>query len=276
MTSRSPLVEGELNVAGVRTRTLSVAGDGPPVLLLHGYTDSADTWRYVLKELADSGRAGIAVDLPGHGRATAQTRGPMLPQLKAFASALAEQHPDSVMAGNSLGGLSALLAAEDPDVPLAGVVAISPAGLGYQRWFLAMKSLIAPAMFASRALPPAAARPFVAGFYARVAVSEPPPVEALDRYASHFYSTKRIRGLLSMVDRLKSEALDGCIDLGAVHPPFQLVWGTKDWLVPVPSIEQLESHRPGTELVVWPGYGHCPQLEAPYKVAQQLIDFADR
>ncbi len=275
MIASGHVAEGELSIAGVRTRTLAVDGDGPPLLLLHGYTDSADTWRYVLGELAERGRAAIAVDLPGHGHATPQTKGPILPQLKAFASALAHEHPGSVMAGNSLGGLSALLAAADPAVPIAGVVAISPAGLGYQRWFLAMKSLIAPTMFASRALPPAAARRVVARFYSRVAVSTPPPREALDHYARHFHSTKRIRGMLSMVDRLQSEALAGCLNLADVHPPFQLVWGAKDWLVPVPSPEFLDSHRPDTELIVWPGHGHCPQLEAPAKVAEQLLTFAD-
>lgn len=123
---------GDLELAGVNTRTLSVEGDGPPILLLHGYTDSADTWRYVLAELAARGRAGIAVDLPGHGRAGVHEDAPILPQLRRFTSALVEHHPGSVVAGNSLGGLSAMLAAEDPNLPIAGIVAIGPAGLGYR------------------------------------------------------------------------------------------------------------------------------------------------
>ena len=40
-----PLVEHRLELAGTRTRALELEGDGPPVLLLHGYADSADTWR---------------------------------------------------------------------------------------------------------------------------------------------------------------------------------------------------------------------------------------
>jgi pimeloyl-ACP methyl ester carboxylesterase len=39
-----PIVERELDLEGVRTRALEIEGAGPPVVLLHGYADSADTW----------------------------------------------------------------------------------------------------------------------------------------------------------------------------------------------------------------------------------------
>ena len=138
MNGAGEIRASKLELAGVSTRALSVEGDGPAFLFLHGYTDSADTWRYVLTELGKRGRAAVAVDLPSHGHADTHADAPVLPQLKAFASALAERHPGSILAGNSLGGLAALLAAEDPALPVAGVVPIGPAGIGYERWFLAL------------------------------------------------------------------------------------------------------------------------------------------
>ncbi|HUE28529.1 MAG TPA: hypothetical protein VMP89_17270, partial [Solirubrobacteraceae bacterium] len=48
--------ESRLPLAGVRTRVLEVDGDGPPLVLLHGFSDSADTWRAMLERLARSGR----------------------------------------------------------------------------------------------------------------------------------------------------------------------------------------------------------------------------
>jgi pimeloyl-ACP methyl ester carboxylesterase len=113
---------GELRLAGVRRRALSVPGATPPILLLHGYSDSADTWRPVLAELAARGQSAVAVDLPSHGKADLHGRGPVLAQLRAFASALVEAPPGSVVAGDSLGGP----AAEDGAAPLAGVVAVGP------------------------------------------------------------------------------------------------------------------------------------------------------
>lgn len=42
-------------------------GDGPPVLLLHGWPTSSYLWRDVMPALADAGLRAIAPDLPGYG-----------------------------------------------------------------------------------------------------------------------------------------------------------------------------------------------------------------
>ncbi|MFQ3663798.1 MAG: 2-succinyl-6-hydroxy-2,4-cyclohexadiene-1-carboxylate synthase [Chloroflexaceae bacterium] len=47
-------------------------GHGPPLLLLHGFTGSAEEWAGLIPALAPL-RQVIAVDLPGHGRAPAPT-----------------------------------------------------------------------------------------------------------------------------------------------------------------------------------------------------------
>jgi pimeloyl-ACP methyl ester carboxylesterase len=50
------------------------AGDGPPVLLLHGWPQDACCWRYVIPRLADRHRL-IAPDLRGFGQTGAPGRG---------------------------------------------------------------------------------------------------------------------------------------------------------------------------------------------------------
>ncbi len=77
---REPLFEHRLELGGFETRALELEGEGPPVVLLHGYADSADTWRLVLDRLGREGRAALAVDLPGFGRADLLDDGLMLPQ----------------------------------------------------------------------------------------------------------------------------------------------------------------------------------------------------
>jgi pimeloyl-ACP methyl ester carboxylesterase len=51
--------EVRLNVAG--------AGDGPPVLLLHGFPDSWTLWRHQIDALTAAGHRVIAPDLRGFG-----------------------------------------------------------------------------------------------------------------------------------------------------------------------------------------------------------------
>src|SRR3954464_9877872 len=101
------LIEHRLPVAGHTTRALEVEGAGPGIVLLHGWGDSADTWRPLLDELATCGRRAIAVDLPGFGQATRLSPGAILPQLDDFALALIHEWGAGepvVVAGSTLGG----------------------------------------------------------------------------------------------------------------------------------------------------------------------------
>src|SRR5690242_1055826 len=133
-----PLFEHRLTLAGYDTRVLELEGDGIPLVLFHGYADSADTWRHTLARLARHGRRAIAVDLPGFGTADPLEREPILPQLDEFAYAairyVAGRPRRPVIAvGNSLGGCVALRLSERHGQQLAGVVGVAPAGLEMSR-----------------------------------------------------------------------------------------------------------------------------------------------
>src|SRR5687767_10279287 len=49
---------------------VELAGTGQPLLLLHGFTGSTETWAPVRQRLA-AGRQIVAIDLIGHGRSDA-------------------------------------------------------------------------------------------------------------------------------------------------------------------------------------------------------------
>src|SRR5579862_4212774 len=116
-----PLFEHRMQLAGYETRVLELEGDGAPIVMFHGYADSADTWRLVLALLARSGRRAVAVDLPGFGTADRLHGDPILPQLDAFALAAARyaagrSRAPVIAIGTSLGGCVALrLAERHPD-----------------------------------------------------------------------------------------------------------------------------------------------------------------
>src|SRR3954447_25691378 len=103
----SSVFEHRVQLTGGATRALEVAGEGPGIVLFHGWNHSADTWRPLLDELARRGRKAIAVELPGVGTAAPLAPGMVLPQLDAFAVEVvaiwAGEEP-MVVAGASLGG----------------------------------------------------------------------------------------------------------------------------------------------------------------------------
>ena len=133
-----PLFEHRLELAGYATRVLELEGDGVPIVMFHGYADSADTWRQSLALLGRLGRRAIAVDLPGFGVADPLSADPILPQLDAFASAAVDylagrRRVPVVAVGNSLGGCVSLRLAERRGGRLDGVLAVAPAGLEMSR-----------------------------------------------------------------------------------------------------------------------------------------------
>jgi 2-succinyl-6-hydroxy-2,4-cyclohexadiene-1-carboxylate synthase len=93
-----------------------VAGSGPPLVLLHGFTGSADAWGLLADRLAERFRV-LAFDLPGHGASPAP-EDPSRARLPQVADALiATLDRQDVGAacwlGYSLGGRLALQAALD-------------------------------------------------------------------------------------------------------------------------------------------------------------------
>jgi pimeloyl-ACP methyl ester carboxylesterase len=53
-----------------------------------------------------------------------------------------------------------------------------------------------------------------------------------------------------------------------------VVWGDRDRLVFHRGARRILDEVPGARLELMRGIGHCPQVEAPDKFAQILIDFS--
>ena len=93
-----------------------VTGTGPPLVLLHGFTGSADTWSGLTAALA-ADYTVIAPDLVGHGRsdAPAEVERYRMPRAAADLVALVRQlgHEGAAWLGYSLGGRTALQVVAD-------------------------------------------------------------------------------------------------------------------------------------------------------------------
>jgi pimeloyl-ACP methyl ester carboxylesterase len=207
-----------LRLGGYETRVLAVEGSGPAFVLVHGFGDSADTWRPLLLALAARGRRALALDLPGFGEADRLGPGPIMPQLDAVTTELCERvvrgDPHSgehgaVVVGNSLGGQVALRLAMDRDAPIGWVCAIAPAGVHTPAWVALVQHdpvvrtllrLPVPVRLPSRIV-----RPLIAGALGRLAFAEPVESDHVRYFATHYPSVASVRELHATLQRLLPE-----------------------------------------------------------------------
>ncbi len=128
------------DVPGARQRTVTIqahdvgpldlhlydAGDGPPVLLLHGWPQDAVSWRYVIPLLADRHRL-IAPDLRGFGQSDAPGRGYNGQTFGADAIALLDalEIERAHVIGHDWGGFAAFAAGLAAPKRIASMVALS-------------------------------------------------------------------------------------------------------------------------------------------------------
>jgi pimeloyl-ACP methyl ester carboxylesterase len=277
-----PLFEHCQRFAGFETRVLELEGDGPPLVMLHGWADSADTWRHVLAAAGRRDRRALAVDLPGFGAADPVGSGPVLPQLDDFTAELVEwaaEDDEAILAGNSLGGALALRAAErGPDLPLMGVVPVAPAGLDMPRWFdLVERDPILSRLLALPVpLPELVLREAVGRVYRTLAFAHPSAVErkAIDTFTSHHRDRATVHRIMESARRLIPE-LDDCFELERVACPVLLVWGARDRMVSPRGAERVLEALPTARLELIEDCGHCPQLEAPDDLVRLLLGFPE-
>ncbi len=262
-----------------RTRALEVPGDGPVFLLLHGFADHAGTWLPVLAELEAFGCRAVALDLPGYGEADQAGPGDALPQLDAFVRAAIERWTFDgvapIVVGNSLGGVLAIRAGQDPNAAVAGVVPVSPAGYGHA-WFIDVLerfSQLNPLMFVP-IVPMNTFRWLTANGFAWAAAGGGARVlPGICRAAGAQFRTR------ADVKRVMGSAPDLLKEIRSVSPapvtvPCLVIWGQHDRLTLVSGAAVLTGMVPTAELVILDDCGHCAQVTRPDLVAGHLVRFA--
>ncbi|MCW3017528.1 MAG: alpha/beta hydrolase fold protein [Solirubrobacterales bacterium] len=279
---QQPLIEYQLDLGDISTRALELEGDGPPLLLLHGFADSADTWRSVLARLARHGRRVLAVDLPGFGAATRLQRDEaVLPQLDRFVAAAVthlehECGAGVVVSGNSLGGCVALRAAANPALPIAAIVPIGPAGFDHPVWFSAIEAqpVLRHLLAAPVRLPEIVVRAAVGEGFRQLAFAHPraAPADVIAAFSEHHRTTRDIRRYLAIGRRMLPELIDP-FDLAAIRVPIMLIWGDHDRMVTHRGSRHLLAAHPQLRYELLLDVGHCPQLEVPDRIVALLQDF---
>ncbi len=255
---------------GWRVRYL-VAGEGDPLLLVHGLGGSAANW-VALVPLLLPGRRLLVPDLPGHGGSSPL---PAAPSLNGFADriGLLLDGPTAVV-GHSLGGAIALrLAIRWPELVnrlvLAGAAGIS-SGTRRARYGLAITALLKP----GRRIAPhrrlvgrsAALKTLVFG---RWGAADPPalPAEVAEAF---LVGPERHTDTASAAQALVRD--DPRPDLDRVRCPTLLLWGARDNQLPVSDAFEY-ARRLRAPLRVIADCGHLLIGERPDACADAIASF---
>jgi pimeloyl-ACP methyl ester carboxylesterase len=268
------------SVHGYR-RAYRLAGEGRPLLLIHGIGDSSRTWEQVIPLLARE-HLVIAPDLLGHG-ASDKPRADY--SVAAYANGmrdlLAVLGIDRVtVVGHSFGGGVAMQFAYQYPEKTERLVLVSSGGAGHAVSPV-LRAVATPGAYAALS---ALRLPF-----ARLALDVMVDVlrrtnhglgldavdlqRVVEALPDHTARSAFVRTLRSVVDWRGQVVtmLDRCYL--AVGMPTMLMWGGRDSVLPVAQAHRAHAALPGSRLEIFPDEGHFPFRTDPARFVGLLEDF---
>jgi pimeloyl-ACP methyl ester carboxylesterase len=260
------------DIGGTRLRFVD-EGEGPPVVLLHGFASALDTWRGVMAELSKKHRV-LALDLKGFGWSS-RPAGDYSPQAEAqLVLALMDQRniKEAAVVAHSWGASVALaMTLEAPERVTR--LALFDAWVFEEQ--LPSTFLWARAGGVGEALFDVfyAERPdekMARAFYDPETYVTERFVEeverALDRPGTTAAALAAVRGQ-RFADVQKRYA--------TVKQPVLLLWGREDEVTLLSYGERLAHELPHARLVVYPHCGHFPMIEAAGASTDELARFLE-
>ncbi|MDX2168528.1 MAG: alpha/beta fold hydrolase [Deltaproteobacteria bacterium] len=267
---------GDRRIVETRAGRLGVIvrGSGPDLILIHGITDNADTWRAVQERLAERARVH-AIDLPGHGLSDIPAR----PLTVAEQAAAVVAYLDSagiarcVVSGNSLGGGVTLGVAHQVPDRVAAAVPICALGTRFPVPFSLGTLRYRP--FAEL-MPVLARRPRVARLFMRDMYNprfRPSDQEVVDYWSQWLVAGRPqyLRALLRALDVAEPTPW-----LASIRLPVHVVHGEADRIIPVRVGHAIAAALPNARLTTLPGIGHEPQHECIEETCAILADTLNR
>jgi pimeloyl-ACP methyl ester carboxylesterase len=277
----APRVE-EIVLHGHRV-SYRTAGQGPLVVLIHGIAGTSEQWDSVIPLLAEHFTI-VAPDLLGHGR-SAKPRGDY--SLGAYAVSvrdllIALGHRRATVVGHSLGGGVAMQFAYEYPVFCERLVVVSSGGLGREVHPLLRAATLPGAEFV---LPLIASTRFhsvglaVGQLLDRLGLRAGSDLAEMARgYASLGETGARqafLHTLRAVIDPTgqRVSAADR-LYLSSMMPTL-IVWGRQDPLIPAHHGETARRAMPDSQLEIFDGVGHFPQLDDPVRFGRVLRNFIE-
>lgn len=277
--------EGFVDAAGVRIFVRD-SGEGAPVLLLHGFPETGECWRFVAPGLALRHRV-IVPDLPGFG----QSEAPPAFDAKSVAGILAAlieeigTGPMTVVGHDWGGSLSHMLALEHPKLVERLVVVNAPfRQIDFKRalHMVLLNLPVLPEIGFKTIRAPLIRLMLTAGSANRSWIDG----ETIARYADAYAPLERTRSALAYYRTItRSAALKGLRRLRpgvasrpagqkrTIGSPTMIVWGMKDPVLPPSLLGGISRDIPGARIEPIDGCGHFVPEENPRALLDRILSF---
>lgn len=242
------------------------AGDGPPLVFVHGANVDGRMWKPQLASLADEFTV-VAWDEPGAGRSSDVPAGFGLPGYASCLAALIEAvaRGPAYVAGLSWGGTVVLeLYRHRPELVATLILVDTYAGWKGSLPEGEVRARV-DGMLQRLAAPAEEFDPTPPGLFA----GDPPAafVPLLDEMAAGV-RPESVRVQLAVMAEADQRDL-----LPRIAVPTLLIWGEQDVRSPLGVARQFEQAIPDTQLVVIPRCGHVSNLEQPERFDQAVREF---
>jgi pimeloyl-ACP methyl ester carboxylesterase len=262
-------------------RAYRIAGEGPPLLLIHGIGDSSRTWEQIVPLLARE-HLVIAPDLLGHG-ASDKPRADY--SVAAYANGMRDllavlDIERVTVVGHSLGGGVAMQFAYQYPDKTERLVLVSSGGAGHCISPVLRAVTLPGAHAALSALRLPLARltvDVIVELLRRTnrglgldAVDLQRVVEALPDHTARSAFVRTLRSAVDWRGQVVT-MLDRCYL--AAGMPTMVMWGERDSVLPVAQAHYAHSAMPGSRLEIFPDEGHFPFRSDPARFVGLLEDF---
>ncbi len=266
----------QLPRTGLRLFTYQL-GDHPQrsLLFVHGLGDEADSWRHVLRPLAQNARV-VALDLPGFGRSPKPDLAYTIPFYAQVISELAQVLglQSTLLVGSSLGAaIGQSLALEERPAWLKGLALADGTLLTTgQRLNLSLLLFLLPGLgewlYTRLRRDPQAAYETLRPYYADLgALPEAERQFLYRRVNQRVWDDGQRRAYFSALRSMAAYTArqqKGLAErLHSLDLPTLLIWGQQDRIIPLATGQAAQRAQPAARLAILPDAGHLPHQDNP-------------
>jgi pimeloyl-ACP methyl ester carboxylesterase len=255
------------------------AGEGPPVILLHGFGACTYTWRFLAPALARDHRV-FAIDLKGFGLSAkpADDKYAVSDQADMVAAFIRRRDlSDLALVGHSMGGGVALMTylKVRPEVParISKLVLIDSAGYPQKLpWFIRLARMPIISAIGGRLLPPRFATYLVLRkcYYNKDKITD----EQIETYAYYGNLPGARQALTATAQQIMPADIDALTaQYKTIKVPVLIIWGAEDEVVPLSVGKKFKRDIPNSQLVILPKCGHIPPEEEPQETNRLVTTF---